>query len=230
MRRKLQRDAARHLQRQVPDAALRARLTPPYPLGCKRLIFSNTWLRTLGQPQVRLVTDAIREVTPRGLVTADGQEHALDVLVCATGFDVQHSLAVPVTGLGGRSLQDQWATGAQAYFGTTVAGFPNFFLMLGPNTATGHTSTLLYIEPQVDFVLRALQATRRRGARWLDVKPETMARFNAELERRLAPSVWSQCRSWYRADSGRNVAIWPGYTREFRRRLARLDFADFNFA
>jgi cation diffusion facilitator CzcD-associated flavoprotein CzcO len=228
-RRKVQSDARRHLQRQVPDPALRARLTPPYPFGCKRIIFSNTWLRTLGKTHVALVTAGIREVTPRGVVTADGQEHALDVLVCATGFDVQHAMAVPVTGRDGCSLQARWAAGPQAYFGTAVAGFPNFFLMLGPNTATGHTSTLLYIEPQVDFVLRALRETERRGRRWLDVKPEVMTRFNAELERRLNPSVWSQCRSWYRADSGRNVAIWPGYTREFRRRMARLDWADFDF-
>ena len=228
-RRKVMSDVTRHLRRQVPDPALRARLTPPYPLGCKRIIFSNTWLRTLGKPHVALVTEGIREVTPRGVVTADGTEHALDVLVCATGFDVQHAMAVPVTGRGGCSLQAQWAAGPQAYFGTTVAGFPNFFLMLGPNTATGHASTLLYIEPQVAFVLRAMKEVKRRGNRWLDVKPAIMARFNEELERRLGPSVWSQCRSWYRADSGRNVAIWPGYTREFRGRMARLDFVDFDF-
>ncbi len=228
-RRKVLGDALRHLRRQVADPALRQRLTPPYPLGCKRIIFSNTWLRTLGQAHVALVTESIREVTPQGLVTADGQLHALDVLVCATGFDVQHAMAVPVTGLKGCSLQAQWADGPQAYFGTTVAGFPNLFLMLGPNTATGHTSTLLYIEPQVDFVLRAMREVKRRNTRWLDVKPEVMAGFNEELERRLGPSVWSQCRSWYRAESGRNVAIWPGYTREFRRRMARLDFADFTF-
>lgn len=222
-------DAQRHLRRQVPDAALRARLTPPYPFGCKRIIFSNTWLRCLSQPHVNLMTEGIARVTPGGVLTQDGREHALDVLVCATGFDVQHSLAVPITGLGGQRLQDQWADGPQAYFGTVVAGFPNLFLMLGPNTATGHTSTLLYIEPQVQFVMRAVQACQARRARWLDVRPEVMAAFNDEVQQRLAPSVWMQCLSWYRADSGRNVAIWPGYTREFRRRIGAVDFGGFNF-
>ena len=228
-RRMVLHDAAVHLRRQVKDARLRERLTPNYPFGCKRIIFSNTWLRTLAKPNVRLVTEGIQRITPTGVLTADGQEHALDVLVCATGFDVQHSMAVPVTGLGGRSLQDAWADTPQAYFGTAVAGFPNLFLMLGPNTATGHTSTLLYIEPQVSFVLRAMQEVRRRQCRWLDVKPDTMAAFNDELQRRLAPTVWMQCQSWYRAASGCNLAIWPGYTREFRRRMAALDWQGFDF-
>lgn len=228
-RRLILRDAAVHLRRQVKDADLRERLTPPYPFGCKRIIFSNTWLRTLTRPNVSLVTERIAHITPGGVVTADGREHALDVLVCATGFDVQHSLAAPITGRGGRSLQDGWSDAPQAYFGTTVAGFPNFFLMLGPNTATGHTSTLLYIEPQVQFVLRAMQEVKRRQQRWLDVKAEVMTAFNDELRRRLAPTVWMQCSSWYRAASGRNLAIWPGFTREFRRRMARLHWKDFEF-
>jgi cation diffusion facilitator CzcD-associated flavoprotein CzcO len=228
-RRMVLHDAAVHLRRQVKDEALRERLTPRHPLGCKRLIFSNTWLRTLAQPNVALVTAGIERITPQGVVTADGQAHALDVLVCATGFDVQHALAVPVTGTGGRALQDAWADAPQAYFGTTVAGFPNCFLMLGPNTATGHTSTLLYIEPQVQFVLRAMQEVQRRGQRWLDVKAAVMADFNDELQQRLAPTVWMRCSSWYRAASGRNLAIWPGYTREFRRRMATIPWEGFNF-
>jgi cation diffusion facilitator CzcD-associated flavoprotein CzcO len=229
MRGHVLRDAARHLKRQVADPALRARLLPPYPFGCKRIIFSNTWYRALARPNVELVTEPIVRITPEGIVTADGRERPLDVLVCATGFDVQHSVAVPVTGRAGQRLQDAWAEGPQAHLGTTVAGFPNLFLLLGPNTATGHTSTLLFIEPQVQFVIRSLAELQRRCRSWLDVKPAVMAAFNAEIEARLAPSVWMQCRSWYRADSGRNVAIWPGYTREFRRRVMRQDFADFEF-
>jgi cation diffusion facilitator CzcD-associated flavoprotein CzcO len=151
------------------------------------------------------------------------------VLVCATGFDVEHALAVPVQGRGGQALQAAWHEGPRAHFGTSVAGFPNLFLMLGPNTATGHTSTLLFIEPQVAFVMRALAELERRSARWLDVRPQTLDRFDAELQARLAGSVWMQCRSWYRAASGRNVAIWPGYTPEFRRRLGALDFEGFEF-
>ena len=221
--------ASLHLQRQVKDPALRQRLRPPYPIGCKRIIFSNEWLRTLAAPGVALVTEGIAHITPAGVATADGREHALDVLVCATGFDVEHSLALPVRGRGGITLQDTWREGPRAHFGTSVPGFPNLFLMLGPNTATGHTSTLLFIEPQVRFVLRALAELERRSQRWLDVRAETLERFDAELQGRLAGSVWMQCRSWYRAASGRNVAIWPGYTPEFRRRMATIDLEGFEF-
>ncbi len=221
--------AEAHLQRQVRDPALRERLRPPYPVGCKRIVFSNEWLRTLGSPGVTLITEGVSHITPGGVATADGHEHALDVLVCATGFDVEHALVLPVHGRGGQRLQEHWRDGPQAHFGTSVAGFPNLFLMLGPNTATGHTSTLLFIEPQVRFVMRALQELERRGQRWLDVRDETQAAFDAELQSRLTGSVWMQCRSWYRAASGRNVAIWPGYTPEFRRRLGALGFDGFEF-
>ena len=223
-RRAMQRAAATHLRRQVPDEALRGRLTPSYPLGCKRIIYSNDYFPAICQPHVDLVTGRIERATPRGLLTADGREHVFDVLVCATGFDVQHSVALPIVGVGGRSLQEAWAAGPEAYLGLTVAGFPNLWLMLGPNTATGHTSTLLYIEPGVQFVLRAMQEQRKRGARWLAVRPEVMRRFNDELAARLAGSVWSSCRSWYRAESGRITALWPGFTREYVERVRGQSF------
>jgi len=215
-----------HMKRQLRgDEALRQRLQPAYPIGCKRIVFSNDYLRAFTRPQVALQTQAIASITPAGVRLADGTEHPLDVLVCATGFDVQHALSVPITGRGGVSLQTLWANGAMAHLGTTVAGFPNLFLMLGPNTATGHTSTLLFIEPQVQFVLRAMQELELRGSRWMDVRGDTMQAFNEQLQQRLVGSVWTRCRSWYRADNGRNVAIWPGYTREYRQRLAGVQFA-----
>lgn len=213
-----------HLKRQLRgDVALMERLRPAYPIGCKRIVFSSDYWRSFTLPQVRLETGAIGRITPAGVRLAGGTEHALDVLVCATGFDVEGSLAVPITGRGGTTLQAVWRNGAFAHLGTTVAGFPNLFLMLGPNTATGHTSTLLFIEPQVQLVMRALQVLRER--RWLDVKATVVDSFNAELQQRLTGSVWMQCSNWYRAASGRNVAIWPGYTREYRQRLAAVVFA-----
>lgn len=218
-----------HLKRQLRgDAALMDRLRPAYPIGCKRIVFSNDYWRSFTKPNVQLETGAIERITPAGVRLADGREHTLDVLVCATGFNVEQSLAVPITGRHGVALQALWRDGAFAHFGTTVAGFPNLFLMLGPNTATGHTSTLLFIEPQVQFVMRALHELRQH--RWLDVKAEVLEGFNTELQRRLAGSVWMQCSNWYRAASGRNVAIWPGYTREYRTRLAAVDFGrEFSF-
>jgi cation diffusion facilitator CzcD-associated flavoprotein CzcO len=228
--RRLRALALRHHRRQLGgDEALMARLTPGFEVGCKRIVFSNDYLRCFTQPQVALVTAGIERVVADGIVTADGQHHALDLLVCATGFDVQHSLALPITGLASQTLQQAWRDAPEAWMGTAVAGFPNLFLLLGPNTATGHTSTLLFIEPQTRFVLRAMQAVQARGRRWVAVPAPLMARFNAELQQRLAGSVWMQCRSWYRAEGGRNVAIWPGYTREFRHRLAAADLAEFEF-
>jgi cation diffusion facilitator CzcD-associated flavoprotein CzcO len=228
-RRGMQRTAAAHLQRQVADPALRQQLRPPYPLGCKRIIYANDYYPALAQPHVELVTTGIQRISAHGVQTVDGRQRDVDVLVCATGFDVQHALTVPITGRHGQTLAQAWADGPQAHLGLTVAGFPNLFLMLGPNTATGHTSTLLFIEPGVRWVLRAMQEVQRRGQRWLDVRPEVMQASNAALQARLEGAVWSQCRSWYRADSGRNIAIWPGFTREYVRAVGQQPFTAFEF-
>ena len=229
-RRTLQRAAERHLQRQVRHEALRQQLRPTFPLGCKRIIYANDYYPALQRPHVSLVTESIARVAEDGVVSADGQLHKADVLVCATGFDVQHSLAtLPITGAAGRSLAQAWAGGPHAHLGLTVAGFPNLFLMLGPNTATGHTSTLLYIEPGARWIVRAMHEVQRRGKRWLAVKPEVMQASNQALQQRLQPLVWSQCRSWYRADTGLNFAIWPGFTGEYVRAVQRQRFADFSF-
>ena len=224
------RTAEIHLRRQVPDEALRHKLRPTYALGCKRIIYANDYYPALLQPHVSLVTDAIQRIVADGVVTADGQHHKTDVLVCATGFDVQHALSgVTITGRRGQTLAEAWADGPEARLGLTVAGFPNLFLMLGPNTATGHTSTLLFIEPGVRWALRAMQQVQQRGARFIDLKPAVMRAFNDALQARLKGSVWSQCRSWYRADSGRHIAIWPGFTGEYVRAVAAQEWSDFDF-
>lgn len=231
MRRTMLRQAEAHLRHGTRgDAVLAAKLRPNYPLGCKRIIYSNDYYPALTKPHVEVVTEGIERITEGGIVTADGQERALDALVCATGFDVEHAITVPITGRDGLTLQDAWRDGPQAQLGLSVAGFPNFWLMLGPNTATGHTSTLLYIEPGVQWVLRAMQEVERRGARSIELKPAAMQAFNDALQERLKGSVWSQCRSWYRAESGRNIALWPGFTREYVRAVQRQPFGDFTFA
>ena len=223
--------ATAHLRRSVPDTALRERLTPTYPLGCKRVIYSNDYYAALARPQTELVTAGIARVTAHGVLTDDGREHVLDTLVCATGFDTIRPLAgTRIEGLGGRLLSDAWRDGAQAYLGIAVAGFPNFFLMLGPNTATGHTSTLLYIEPQVRHAIACMQRVRHEGRRWIAVKPEVAAAHDAAQQQRLATSVWSQCRSWYRADNGRIVAIWPGFTADYVKAVRRPNPAAYELA
>ncbi|MBL8360812.1 MAG: FAD-dependent oxidoreductase [Rubrivivax sp.] len=258
-RRRMLAMAGRHLGHAVKDPALRERLTPPYPLGCKRIIYSNDYYPALVRPNVALVTDAIAEVTPHGVRTADGREHPLDVLVCATGFDTAHMLSsVAVHGLGGRRLSEAWARGPEAYRGVTVAGFPNLFLTLGPNTGTGHTSTLLYIEPQVRFIVEAIRRVQAQGARSIAVRDEVHAAHNAALQARLQGTVWHQCRSWYRMSAprpaepaaprggsntvaeppvlesaeggGKIIALWPGYTREYVQGLARVNWDDYRIA
>ena len=227
-RKRLLAIAAAHLRQQVPDAALRARLTPPYPLGCKRLIYSNDFLPALGRPNTELVTDAIRHISAHSVVTADGRERPIDALVCATGFETVQLLGtLRITGLAGRSLRSAWAAGPEAYHGITVAGFPNLFLMLGPNTATGHTSTLLYIEPAVGYAVACMQRVLAGGQRWLDVRPGVFSAYNQRLQARLQGSVWTTCNSWYRTEGGKVVALWPGFTGEYQRAIKRPDFADF---
>jgi len=178
----------------------------------------------LTQPHTELVTASIARVTQAGIVTADGREHGLDALVCATGFDTTRPLAgTRIEGLGGQLLSAAWRDGPRAYFGIAVPAFPNFFLMLGPNTATGHTSTLLYIEPQVQHAIACMQRVRREGARWIAVKPDVAAAHDRAQQARLSGSVWSQCRSWYRAESGRIVAIWPGFTADYVKAVQQPD-------
>ena len=225
-RRAMMAAAQGHLRRQVADPALRERLTPRYPLGCKRIIYSNDYFRTLALPQSELVTEPITDVTEKGVLTLDGREHELDALVCATGFDTVRLLAeLPIAGLGGRLLKDVWSDNPSAYFGLTVPGFPNLFLTLGPNTGTGHTSTLLFIEPQVQHALACMRRVRQDGKRWIAVRPEAFAAQDANVQQRLAGSVWTRCSSWYRDDKGRIIAIWPGFTGEYARAVRRPDEA-----
>jgi cation diffusion facilitator CzcD-associated flavoprotein CzcO len=217
-RRGMQFAASELRRRQLPDERLREALTPPYPLGCKRIIYSNTYYPALSQPNAALVTTPIQRITARGLLTSDGREHEFDALVCATGFETVHLLAsLEVRGSTGETLAEAWRDGPWAYHGITMPGFPNLFLMLGPNTATGHTSTLLFIEPSADHAIHCMKRVMNEGRKWIAVRDEVARARDASLQQRLAGSVWSQCRSWYRMDGGRIVAIWPGFTGEYVR-------------
>ena len=227
-RRGMIQTATRHRERQVSDATLRAQLVPGYPLGCKRIIYSNDFYPALAQKHVELVTTGIAHFSERGIVTTDGVERPVDVLVCATGFDTQHLLSsVTVTGRAGQTLAQAWEAGPEAYHGISVAGFPNLFLLLGPNTATGHTSTLLYIEPEVQHAIACMRAVRAGGHRSIEVTADAMLGHNRALQSRLAGSVWSQCRSWYRMDNGKIVALFPGFTAEYVKAVRQPDFSSY---
>jgi cation diffusion facilitator CzcD-associated flavoprotein CzcO len=217
--------ARRYLASQVPDAALRAKLTPGYRMGCKRVLISNDYYASLGRENVELVTDAITEVRAHSVVTADGRERAVDALVLATGFHAADQVApFDVRGRGGRVLDEVWKDGAEGYLGTAVSGFPNLFLMVGPNTGLGHSSMVFIIESQVAYALDAIETMRARRLKLVDLRADVQARYNDEMQRRLAKTVWSSgCKSWYQTPSGKNVTLWPGYTFEFRLRTRKFD-------
>ncbi len=218
----------RFLDKSVADPALRAKLTPDFRLGCKRVLFADDYYPALCQKNVELVTDAIAEITPRGIVTRDGKERPVDVIVYATGFEAAelHS-PYELVGTGGMDLDTAWKQtgGIQAYKGTTVSGFPNFFLIEGPNTGLGHSSMILMIESQVQYILDAVRTMRRERLKWVDVLPETQARYNEAIQKRLERTVWNTggCVSWYLTRSGKNTTAWPGFTWEFRLRTRRFD-------
>ncbi|MGE0708066.1 MAG: flavin-containing monooxygenase [Planctomycetota bacterium] len=221
----VERVARQHLREQVPDPELRARLTPDYVIGCKRILLSDDYYPALQRENVELVTEAIERITPRGVRTADGRERELDALVLATGFHAADAMApFPLLGRGGRSLDEAWRAGAAAYKGTTVSGFPNLFLLVGPNTGLGHSSMILMIESQVAYAAGAIRRLLARDLLLLDVRPDVQARYNERLQARLAGTVWaSGCQSWYRSASGQNTTLWPGFTFEFRLRTRRFD-------
>ena len=219
--------ALRKLRREVRDPQVRAKLTPDYAIGCKRLTVSDDFLPTFNRDNVELVTDPIAEVTPAGLRTRDGTEHRLDHIVFATGFVVADpDDFLRVVGRNGRVLPEQWAEeGAQAYRGVTVAGYPNLAMLLGPNSALSYSSVIHVVESQMRYVLGYLDALDASGSgAALDVKPDLQAAFNADVQAKLEGTVWaSGCRSWYLDRSGRNAGVLaePGW--RYRRRMKRFD-------
>ncbi len=228
---KLQELTARGLLRaQVRDPELRARLVPDYHIGCKRILLSNEWYPMLTAPHVELVTDPIREVTERAVVTADGAEREVDSIILATGFSpTDPPIAHRLRGAGGRLLSEVWNGSPRAYLGTAVAGFPNLFLLYGPNTNLGHSSIVYMLECQIDYAMRAMRAVRERGAAALEVRPEVQDAYNEALQERLGTTVWNTggCASWYLDATGRNSTMWPDFTFNFRRRLEAFDPGDY---
>ena len=221
--------ARRHLAKAVRDEALRAKLTPPYRLGCKRVLISDDFYPALQRANVSLETDGIARITATGITTETGHSHALDVIVYATGFDVTASFArMDLVGRDGLRLTEAWADGMGAYQGITVAGFPNYFMLLGPNTGLGHNSVVSMIEIQVQHVLDCLKALKT-GDRSIEVRPEAQGRFLDRIRRRLADSIWQVggCRSWYLDANGRNTSLWPDSVMAYRRSARRARMADY---
>ena len=221
-----------YLERKVPDPELRARLTPDYPVGCKRVLISSDFYPAVQRDDVELVTDAIDRITPSGIRTVDGVERPCDTIVLCTGFRATEYLrGIEVTGAGGRSIHDVWAGVPRAYHGISVPGFPNFFMLYGPNTNQGGNSIILMLEAQADFVAGALEEMQRSGAASVDVRPEAMARYVADLEAALATTGWDGgCDSYFRTAAGDIVTQLPHMADTYREQTARFPTEDFVLA
>jgi cation diffusion facilitator CzcD-associated flavoprotein CzcO len=227
----IERFARSYLDRKFADRPdLKAKVTPDFTIGCKRILMSNDYYSALKQPNVDLVTEKIVRVTPTGVVTADGTEHEVDTIIFGTGFRVGEGMAhdVTITGRDGVKIEDVWADGPEALLGTTVAGFPNLFVMIGPNTGLGHSSMIYMIESQTSYLLDALRLVDANRAVALDTRRDRQDAFNATVQKRLEGSVWSAggCASWYMDENGRNHTVWPDYTFRYRRRTRKVDPAD----
>jgi cation diffusion facilitator CzcD-associated flavoprotein CzcO len=216
----------RDLARQVPDPELRAKLTPGYRLGCKRVLISNDYYPALQRPNVELVTDRIERITPRGVRTVDGSEREVDVLILGTGFTVTQYLSkVHIVGKDGVTLDDAWRTSLRNYLGISISGFPNLCLLMGPNTGLGHNSMIFMIEAQARYAARAVATLRDRKLSYLDVRPEAEAAFRAQLARKMENTVWTTgCSSWYQTPDG-EVFLWPSASVDYWWRTRKLDMA-----
>jgi cation diffusion facilitator CzcD-associated flavoprotein CzcO len=222
----IQQQALRHMRRQVADPALQAQLVPDYTLGCKRVLISNDYYPALNRPHVSVQTAGIDRITSTSIVAGDGTETEVDTIIFGTGFHVTDvPSAAHIYGPGGVRLADAWAETMTAYLGTTVAGFPNLFLLLGPNTGLGHNSVVLMIEAQMRHVVKVLAEAKARG--WTTVEPSRAAQqaFVADIDRRMRPTVWMQggCKSWYLDAHGRNSTLWPGFVPSYQRLLRRFE-------
>jgi cation diffusion facilitator CzcD-associated flavoprotein CzcO len=218
-----------HLRHQVRDPRLRAQLMPDYPIGCKRLLFSNDWYPALVRDDVEVVTHGVTGVDAGGVLTDDGAHHAADGIVWGTGVRATEFLApVDVVGADSRSLAEEWRDGAYAHLGITVPGFPNAFIIYGPNTNLGGSSIISMIECQIGYLGQAVDALRSGDATTLEVRRDVAEGYDSEMQQRLSRTVWaSGCSSWYQTPGGRITTNWPGQVQEYRERTVDLDLNDF---
>jgi len=220
-----EKDVRAFIDASVADPVLREKVTPAYTVGCKRILISDDYYPAIQRPNVELVTTGIAEIRERSVVTNDGTEYPADVIVYGTGFKATEGIVpVRVYGRGGRELGDAWSDGMSAYLGTSVAGFPNFFLVIGPNTGLGHNSMVFMMEAHYRYIISAIEYMHASGKRALDVLPNVQQSFNESLQKRMKGTVWaSGCSSWYQDARGKNTALWPGFTFVFRELTKRFD-------
>ena len=222
----------RQLNRQVQDPILRAKLTPDYPIGCKRILISNHYYAAMNRDNVHVETTALEEAVPQGLVTDDGRLHPADVLIYGTGFAATDFLApMRIVGRQGQDLNRAWQDGAEAYLGITVSGFPNLFMLYGPNTNLGHNSIIFMLESQIAYLISGLRQMQQRGLKSLDVRTEVQTAFNLKLQSKAKDTIWDTgCTSWYKTADGKNTNNWPGFTFAYRQATRALRLKDYQEA
>jgi cation diffusion facilitator CzcD-associated flavoprotein CzcO len=220
---------ALHLKHTVKDPALRAKLTPDYGIGCKRILFDNTYYRALAKPNVSVETGGIKSVGDNYVEINDGTRHEVDTLILGTGFAATGFLApMEIRGRAGQELSAAWRDGAEAYLGITVSGFPNLFMLYGPNTNLGHNSIVYMLESQIQYIKDAVGRLRAAPGTSFDVKPDVQSRFNQKVQHDLSNTVWSSgCKSWYIGASGKNSNNWSGFTFTYRRLTRRFDVTNY---
>ncbi|MBD0672757.1 4-hydroxyacetophenone monooxygenase [Streptomyces sp. CBMA156] len=223
--------AAGHLKKSVPDPTLRKLLTPDYTVGCKRLLFSNTWYPAIQQPNVDIITDTITHIGPTHITTADGTRRHTDTIILATGFNAtDRPIAHLIHGQHGTTLADTWNHhGMTAHRGTTIHGFPNLFMLLGPNTTLGHSSQTVMIEAQITYILAAIKTLDTHHLTSVNVHPHAQTTYNHTLQNRLKNTVWNTggCHSWYTDNHGNNPSIWPTYTWRYRQQTHTFDLTNY---
>jgi cation diffusion facilitator CzcD-associated flavoprotein CzcO len=218
-----------HLRRAVADPWLRRQLTPDFTPGCKRMLVSSDYYPALQRDNCKLIDWPIATLSPAGIRTSDGVEHHLDAIVFATGYDVHLSgPPFPVTGLGGRSLQQDWSGHAQAYKSASAHGYPNLFFMCGPNSGPGHNSLLVFVEGQLDYLVAGVSAIFDNDLRYLDVREDIQHGYNEQIQRRLSRTTWmSGCNSWYLTDDGFNASMYPGFATQYLRQMRDFRYEDY---
>ncbi|WP_107655567.1 flavin-containing monooxygenase [Nocardia suismassiliense] len=216
------------IRREIRDPLLRKMVTPHYKVGCNRVLLSNDWYPALDRSHVSVYAEGVRQVGPRGLVLADGTEIDVDVIVWCTGFTPNEYLApIEITGRDGRSLHTEWKDGPQAYLGICAAGYPNLFMMYGPNTGSLTNTITFLLEKQARYIRMALQHLERTGG-WLDVRPEVQEQFNVKLQKRAHATVFtSGCPGWYHTDTGKVFAVWPGSHVAYAKATRKLVLDDY---
>jgi len=218
-----------NLRAQVKDPWLRRQLTPDFSAGCKRLLMTSDYYPALQQDNCKLVTWPIARLSPKGIRTVEGIEHQFDAIVFATGFEVSKAgTPIPITGIDGRDLASEWSRGAYAYRSVAVSGYPNLFFTFGPNSGPGHSSALVYMEAQIDYIVGAVSKLLQYDWKSLDVRPEVQDRYNQDIQRRLKTTTWnSGCQSWYLTEDGFNATMFPGFATQYVNQLKTLNLEDF---